>query len=677
MKKYNLTHIFTLLYVVALLNISILYFLGHLQQAYLLFMFTLCLFSVLLVTLSLYSLDEHNASILCVIGCMNGTSILFMTLVLPLTWCYQNSSLLMTSFSNSLFLQAFILFVLLFCLATLLVLNYFDQPTLCKKICLSFITFTAIIFTLYLIINYTFIQTQLISPASFIFHVIILLMIMLLTFLLSIRIALKKKVFEEKYTAPLLLNLTLLGFIILLTYGLSDFIPLYPYMVILLTSIFLFFKLIIHYSIFEHSQGLISKLALHHHNTQLMNAYLNHLSHEQQVLSEQYHCIENLYDQMKLFYPAALFMIVNQSIQHANEHAKTLLKYKHLNNLLNTCFINYVAPKDRPIVKDTIRALYEHTLDFKTIEVNFITSTGELRDVELYLTLSSDEKTRAIIASAKDISDKKQRDQLQHAIEFEKVKLEFFCTISHELKTPINIIYSAAQLQNNFIAHHEYDKMSHYNTMIEQNCMRLLKLLNNFLDINRLESRYFNTAPRTLNIVLLTENILDSILSYTERRKITALFDTDEEEIYCTVDPELMERILLNLFSNAIKYGHEQGHIWVTVTHDTHFAYIHVKDDGIGIPKESLPLIFERFTRIENGIVQKAEGSGIGLSLVKSFVELNHGSIEVNSKLHEGTEFILKFPIETNPELLNHIQPLYETGREKVDIEFSDLHIDE
>ena len=675
MKKYNLTHILTLLYMVALFNLSFLYFLGHPQQAYLLFMFTLCLFSVLLVTLSLYSLDEHNASILCVIGCMNGTSILFMTLVLPLTWCYQNTSLLTISLSNSLFLQAFTLFVSLFCLATLLVLNYFDQPALCKKICLSFMTFTVIIFTLYLTINYTFIRTQPISSTYLIIHVIMLLTMMLITILLSIRTAIKKKLFEEKCTIPILLNLTLLSFIILLTYGLSDFIPLYPYMVILLTCVFLFFKLIIHYSIFEHSQGLMNKLALHHHNTQLMNAYLNHLSHEQQVLSEQYHCIENLYAQMKLFYPAALFMIVNQNIQHANEHAKTLLKYHNLDDLLNTCFMNYIAPKDRPIVKDTIYDLYEHTIDFKTLEVNFMTSTGELRDVELYLTLSTDEKTHAIIASAKDISDKKQRDQLQHAIEFEKIKLEFFCTISHELKTPVNIIYSAAQLQTNLMAHHEYDKMSHYNTMIEQNCMRLLKLLNNFLDINRLESRYFNTSPRTLNIVLLTENILDSILSYTERRNITTLFDTEEEEIYCTVDPELMERILLNLFSNAIKYGHEQGHIWVTLTHDTQFAYIHVKDDGIGIPEESLPLIFERFTRVENGLIRKAEGSGIGLSLVKSFVELNHGSIEVKSKLHEGTEFILKFPIETDSHLLNHLDPLYETGHEKVEIEFSDLRI--
>ena len=673
MKKYHLTHIFTLLYVVALFNISFLYFLGHPQQAYLLFMFTLCLFSILLVTLSLYSLAEHNASILCTIGCMHGTSLLFMTLVTPLTWCYQAASPLRTSLTNSLFLQAFILFVLLFCLATLLVVHFFNQPILCKKVCLSFMTFTVIIFTLYLVVNHTFIKMQFIPSAALIFYVMMLLIIMIGTLLFSIHIALKKNVFEEKYTLPILLNLALLSFIILLTYGLSHFIPLYAYMVILLTSIFLFFKLIIHYSIFEHSQGLIHKLALHHHNTQLMNAYLNHLSQEQQALSEQYHCIENLYAQMKLFYPTALFMIVDQTIQHANEHAKILLQYEDLNDLLNTCFMRYIAPKDRPLVQDTLSDLYAHTLDFKTIEVNLITSTGELRDVELYLTLSSDTKTHALIVSAKDISDKKQKDQLQHAIEFEKMKLEFFCTISHDLKTPINIIYSAAQLQNNFIAHEDYEKLPPYNTMIEQNCMRLLKLLNNFLDINRLESRYFNTSPRTLNIVALTENILDSILSYTEQRQITALFDTDDEEIYCTVDPELMERILLNLFSNAIKYGHEEGHIWVTVTHDAQFAYIHVKDDGIGIPEKSLALIFERFTRIENGLVQKADGSGIGLSLVKAFVELNHGTIEVHSQLHEGTEFILKFPIETDANLLAHTDPLDTTSCDKVDIEFSDL----
>ena len=212
--------------------------------------------------------------------------------------------------------------------------------------------------------------------------------------------------------------------------------------------------------------------------------------------------------------------------------------------------------------------------------------------------------------------------------------------------------------------------------MIEQNCMRLLRLLNNFLDINRLESHYFNISPRTLNIVMLTENILDSILPYTERKNITAIFDTYEEEVYCTVDPDLMERILLNLFSNAIKYGHEDGHIWVTVTLETGYAHIHIKDDGVGIPDESKELIFERFTRIENGLIRKAEGAGIGLSLVKSFVELNKGSIEVKSKVNQGTEFIIKFPIETNPTLLHDLDYTYMTGSDKVDIEFSDLYMD-
>ena len=676
MKKYNFPHILATIYFFSLFNISFLYFSRHEQRAYLIFMFTLCIFSVLIVALSIYSLDAHNSSLLCVIGCMNGTSILFMTLTLPLTWVEYYTKALTTSGADSLFIQSFIIFVLLFCLATLLVFNYFDQPLIRKKICYSYMSFTLIIFTVYLMVNHTLTHHNSVPYNYFIFCLVIILITSLLTIFASIHIANKKNLLKERINSFVLARLTLLSLTIILSYGLSYFIPRYPYMIILLTCVFLFFRIIMSDSILQHSQRLMKKLELHHDNTKLMNAYLTHMSHEQEVLTQQYHYINSLYSQMMFFYPNALFIIVNQNIYHVNENARTLLKYKDLDLIMDTCFMDYIAPDDRPIVEDIIHSLYRCIIEFETVDVHFITSTGELVDVELYLTLSHDDRVRAIIASAKDISDKKQRDQLQQAIELEKIKVEFFCTISHELKTPVNIIYSATQLQNNFINNHDYDKIPHYNTMIEQNCMRLLRLLNNFLDINRIESRYFNISPRTLNIVMLTENILDSIIPYTERKNITAIFDTYEEEVYCTVDPDLMERILLNLFSNAIKYGHEDGHIWVTVTLETSYVCIHIKDDGVGIPDESKELIFERFTRIENGLIRKAEGAGIGLSLVKSFVELNKGFIEVESKVNQGTEFIIKFPIETNPTLLHNLDYTYMTGSDKVDIEFSDLYMD-
>ena len=123
MKKYNFPHILATIYFVSLFNISFLYFSRHRQHAYLIFMFTLCIFNVLIVTLSIYSLDAHNSSLLCVIGCMNGTSILFMTLALPLTWVECYTKALTPSLANSLFIQSFSIFVLLFCLATLLDLN--------------------------------------------------------------------------------------------------------------------------------------------------------------------------------------------------------------------------------------------------------------------------------------------------------------------------------------------------------------------------------------------------------------------------------------------------------------------------------------------------------------------------------------------------------------------------
>lgn len=676
MKKYKSLHIITIIYIFFLFNITFLYFSHNEQLAYMLFMFSLFLFSLLIVTLSIYSLDAHNSALLCIIGCMNGTSILFMSLCLPVIWYEWYTKTFDTLRASSLFIQCVMIFVLLFCIATLLVFSYFDQPLIRKKLCYSYILLTLMIFTLYVIINHAFPLNGRVNQFYFSICLALAFMITFSTLVIITYISYKKNIFKQKTNFFVLLRITLLSVSIILSFALSFILPFFVYMFIQLTNFYYFFRIIMSDSIIQYSQNLLKKLELHNTNTKLMNAYITHMSAEQAAIEKHYSYIDTLYSQMMFFYPNALFIIVDRQIYHINEHAKTLLKYNGADALMYTCFIDYIASDDRLIVEEIIHKLYKCIVPFETVDVKFVTSTGELIDAELYLTLSHADNPRAIIASVKDISDKKQRDQLKQAIELEKIKVEFFCTISHELKTPVNIIYSATQLQNNFIESKDYEKIPHYNIMIEQNCMRLLKLLNNFLDINRLESHYFTTSPRTLNIVMLTENILESILPYTERKNIKAIFDTYEEEVYCTVDPDLMERILLNLLSNAIKYGHEEGHIWVTITLETGYVCIHIKDDGVGIPAESKELIFERFTRVENGLIRKAEGAGIGLSLVKSFVELNKGFIEVESEVDKGTEFIIKLPIETNPTLLRDLDYNYMTKADKVDIEFSDLYMD-
>ena len=676
MKKNKSTNLSTLLYVLSLVNVFYTYLKGDKTVSYILFMICLIIFSFLIVITSTYSLDAHKSALLSFIGSMNGASLLFMSAVLPISWFQWHILKLDIILLPSIFMRSFLPFLFLFCIASILVFYYFDKPLYRKRICYLYLFLASSVFTAYVILNTSFLPTNKIGT-HLLFHYIVLgLVIYLMTLGIVGYLCYKKNIFKEKKNTLILILLVLLSSSILLTTAFSYFIPYLLYMTLQLTNIFLFFRITMSDSIIQYSRDLSRRLDLYTQNNKLMNAYLTHISSEQATMAKQYTYIDTLYSQMMFFYPNALFIIVDQHIYHINEHAKNLLKYNKLDTMMYTLFTDYIAPESKEAVQNVMHSLYKHTVEYDTIEAKFITATHVLIDVELYLTLSHADDPRAIIVSAKDISHKKQQAMLKQAIELEKVKVEFLCTISHELKTPVNIIYSATQLQNNFIQSEDYDKIPTYNSMVAQNCMRLLKLLNNFLDVNRLEGHHFSLSPRTLNIVALTESILESILPYTERKHITSIFDTVTEEIYCTVDCDLIERILLNLFSNAIKYGHQAGHIWVNLTLETDYVCIHIKDDGVGIPQESQKLIFKRFSRVENGLIRKAEGAGIGLSLVKSFVELNKGTIHVESTVGLGTEFIIRLPIETDPNLLDQLDSNYTAHSDKVNIEFSDLYMD-
>lgn len=259
----------------------------------------------------------------------------------------------------------------------------------------------------------------------------------------------------------------------------------------------------------------------------------------------------------------------------------------------------------------------------------------------------------------------------------EKIRNEFFANISHELRTPINVIYSAVQLEDKYIDILDKDQILKYNKTIKQNCFRLIKITNNIIDITRLETGFFNPICKVENIVNLIEDITLSIISYAHMKNIKVTFDTEEEEVFVKCDSILIERIILNLLSNAVKYGKDSGSIEVGIRkEDEGMIRISIKDDGIGIPKNLQDKVFERFQRVDNGFSRSKEGSGIGLSIVKSLVELQGGTIELNSDINEGTEFIIKFKTEDVTQIMYEGNALSDESNiiDKVDVEFSDIY---
>ena len=259
-----------------------------------------------------------------------------------------------------------------------------------------------------------------------------------------------------------------------------------------------------------------------------------------------------------------------------------------------------------------------------------------------------------------------------------KLQGEFLVNISHELKTPLNIIFSTAQLFdmycNSGSLDDKKDSIIKYIDSIKQNSYRLSKLINNIVDLSKIEAGFFELALSNNNIVVVVEKIVMSVTNFTDSKGLNIIFDTDIEEKIIACDPEKIERIVLNLISNAIKFSNKGDEIFVTVKDKNEFVEISVKDNGIGIENKYLDMIFDRFKQVDKSLSRNAEGTGIGLSLVKSIVELHGGSIYVESEFGKGSKFIVMLPSVKifNENMIYNSK--FKNENENIRVELSDVY---
>lgn len=258
-----------------------------------------------------------------------------------------------------------------------------------------------------------------------------------------------------------------------------------------------------------------------------------------------------------------------------------------------------------------------------------------------------------------------------------KIQSDFICNISHELRTPIAVIMSSNQLLDYKIKNDIPIEDNSSVRIIQQNCYRLLRLVNNIIDVARVDSGFMNLRLTNVEIISLLENLVLSIVPYANNRNIEVIFDTDNEEIYMCVDPDKIERIVLNLLSNAIKFSKKNGVIRATVSKQKDNLLFSIEDNGVGIDSENLGKIFAKFSQVEDTMIRKNEGSGIGLSLVKSFVDLHGGSIYVNSALGIGSTFVVELPIKLlqNENIHTYKMESHDVDMLSTNIELSDIYI--
>ncbi|KMT21943.1 MASE3 domain-containing sensor histidine kinase [Clostridium cylindrosporum] len=289
----------------------------------------------------------------------------------------------------------------------------------------------------------------------------------------------------------------------------------------------------------------------------------------------------------------------------------------------------------------------------------------------------------------RDITEKRKIEELQKQVEirqaslekareFDQLKTDFFCTVSHELKTPINIILGVIQLAaytNEGSSECVNGFSNKYIKMMKQNCYRLIKLANNLIDITKIDAGYTEMKIRNHNIVSVIEDITLSVAEYVKSKDISLVFDTDIEVKTIACDGEQLERVMLNLLSNAIKYTDAKGEIEVYIKDKEDSVVISVKDSGVGIPKDKIDIVFDRFRQVDSTLTRQKEGSGIGLALVKSIIEKHGGSISLKSEIGKGSEFIIELPVKVVDEnIVDEVAATKDMNVDRINIEFSDIY---
>jgi two-component system, OmpR family, phosphate regulon sensor histidine kinase PhoR len=275
----------------------------------------------------------------------------------------------------------------------------------------------------------------------------------------------------------------------------------------------------------------------------------------------------------------------------------------------------------------------------------------------------------------------KRTRELKETVEYEKLRSAFLANISHELRTPLTVIFSAQQMLGIVVAGMQPQEKSkeilQYMSMIKRNCYRLMRLIANLIDITKIDAGYFQLHLQNCDIIRIVEDITLSVAKYVEDRELQLTFDTEVEERILACDPDKIERIMLNLLSNAVKYTHCGGSIYVNIRVTDDVVEIYVIDTGTGIPEEMRESVFERFVQVDKTTARTREGSGIGLAIVKSLVEMHDGNIMLTSELGKGSEFKIRLPIKTVPEPVKaaEYKPAADQYRiDKIHVEFSDIY---
>ncbi|MBT6501692.1 MAG: response regulator, partial [Deltaproteobacteria bacterium] len=260
--------------------------------------------------------------------------------------------------------------------------------------------------------------------------------------------------------------------------------------------------------------------------------------------------------------------------------------------------------------------------------------------------------------------------------ELDTFKNRMFANISHEFRTPLTLIIEPIKsLQKG-----DFGKLTKRSldilSSMKRNADRLLRLISDFLDLSKIEAGRMNLNKRETSVSNLLSYCVSSLDSTAAGKGINVTFQDKTDGFQALIDPDLMEKVVLNLLSNAMKFNRPDGEnaIVVTLEKETAHFRITVKDSGIGIPNDKLESVFDRFSQVDSSITRRHEGTGIGLSLTREIVELHDGEILVDSRLGEGSTFAADIPL-VSPDVKEDAPQTIILPTEGLPVENSDVEL--
>lgn len=308
-----------------------------------------------------------------------------------------------------------------------------------------------------------------------------------------------------------------------------------------------------------------------------------------------------------------------KNIEYVNEYAKKLLNIKNEQG----------KPFKEVINNDYLFSILSHNYDTENKEI--IIKNEEIYINDAFYLMNYyfiDDKYYLIFTDITPFEVYKQ------------AKKDFVSNVSHELKTPIAVlkgVIETIETEDDIENIHSFIKMA--KKRVEQ----MNVLVDDLLIIAKLESKEEKITKEEINLYQMVESIFSDMKIIAEEKNVKLINNTQKQTKFY-VDEKKFQILLKNLIENAIKYNRQNGEVELSSREDDKYSYLSVRDTGIGIPKESLPLIFERFYRVDKSRSRNIGGTGLGLSIVKHIAESHNGKIYVNSEIDKGSTFTVKIP---------------------------------